>query len=142
MIKSAYVDSSVLLRYSLGSLNAYTNFKKIENLYSSGLLKVEFYRAIDRMRICGELTDDEVASQRIFFLEVLDLIQIMPLHPLILEKASEHFPTVVGTLDAIHLATAIFLRQQTNSKLTFLTHDRQLGIAAMASEFDVVGIRL
>jgi len=38
---------------------------------------------------------------------VHETLAIYPLSERILQRASESFPTVVGTLDAIHLATAL-----------------------------------
>jgi hypothetical protein len=46
---------------------------------------------------------------------------------------------VVGTLDAIHLATALSIREL--EKLdSLLTHDFQLGTGAKSLGFDVIGM--
>jgi hypothetical protein len=48
-------------------------------------------------------------------------------------------PTALGTLDAIHLATALVWRDRQNVALTIATHDAALATAARAFGFDVVG---
>jgi hypothetical protein len=48
-------------------------------------------------------------------------------------------PTVLGTLDAIHLATALLWRENTGSDLVMATHDGSLALAARAAGFRVIG---
>jgi hypothetical protein len=48
---------------------------------------------------------------------------------------------VIGTLDAIHLASAVTLRDGLNEDLVFATHDRQQAIGARALGFEVIGIQ-
>jgi hypothetical protein len=48
-------------------------------------------------------------------------------------------PTELGTLDAIHLATALLWRDFTDEPLTMATHDAALAIAAEAHGLPVVG---
>jgi hypothetical protein len=58
----------------------------------------------------------------------------------VLDRAAEAFPTSLGSLDAIHLASALLARTAI-SDLEFATHDDELGIAARAMGFGVVGVR-
>jgi hypothetical protein len=44
---------------------------------------------------------------------------------------------VIGTLAAIHLATALLWRSETGDEVLFATHDQQLARAAAASGFEV-----
>jgi hypothetical protein len=44
-------------------------------------------------------------------------------------------PTIVKTLDAIHLASAILIRERRGIELFFSTHDAQQAIAARARNF-------
>ena len=53
--------------------------------------------------------------------------------------ASETFPTIMVTLDAIHLATALAIREVAPIDL-LLTHDVQLGIAARSVGFSILGV--
>jgi hypothetical protein len=46
----------------------------------------------------------------------------------------------LGTLDALHLSTALCLREAGSGELTFLTHDGELAVAARSLNFAVDGI--
>lgn len=48
-------------------------------------------------------------------------------------------PTVLGTLDAIHLVTALLVVESRHVQLAFLTHDDQLATGAHAVGLEVVG---
>ena len=54
----------------------------------------------------------------------------MPLDQIILRRAMSAFPARIGTLDAIHLGTALLWAEYMDDTLVFLTHDRQIGTAA------------
>jgi hypothetical protein len=69
---------------------------------------------------------------------VHETLSICPLTEAILQRASETFPTLIGTLDAIHLATALAVRQFEAVDL-LLTHDGQMATAARTLGFTVPG---
>ena len=74
--------------------------------------------------------------------EIKIIHETFAIHPVtnqIFQRASETFPTVVGTLDAIHLATALAIREIEHIDY-LLTHDSQLGTAAESLGFDVMGM--
>ena len=73
----------------------------------------------------------------VYVLEQIDAFELIPLDSPILERAAEPFPTVVGTLDALHLASAVFARGGLPD-LRFATHDRGLAVAARAMGFEVL----
>ncbi|MBI2150343.1 MAG: hypothetical protein HYU27_07040 [Acidobacteria bacterium] len=50
----------------------------------------------------------------------------------ILQGASKTMPTIVKTLDAIHLASAVAIRERRGIELLFATHDNQQAAAARA----------
>jgi hypothetical protein len=60
-------------------------------------------------------------------------------NPSVLERASQPLPTSLGTLDAIHLATALLWRDRLPEELVMATHDRALATAARACGFLVLG---
>ena len=60
------------------------------------------------------------------------------LDSVVLERAAEPFPTLLGSLDAIHLATASVVRAHV-ADLCFATHDGKLATAARALGFTVLG---
>jgi len=54
--------------------------------------------------------------------------------------SSEPTPMPLGTLDAMHLATALIWRDRVGPLPAIATHDSMLGTAALAFGFDVLGI--
>jgi uncharacterized protein len=57
----------------------------------------------------------------------------------ILRRAALPMPTVVKTLDAIHLASALLFQERTGDSLTFATHDLQQATCARALGFKIIG---
>ena len=106
---------------------------------ASELVRVECLRTIDRARLAGRLDDATVASHRSGLLELLDGLELVGLEPAILDRAADPFPTSLLTLDALHLATALAIRDDVPS-MAFATHDQSLGMAAAAMGFEVHGL--
>jgi hypothetical protein len=57
----------------------------------------------------------------------------------IIHAASKTMPTIVKTLDAFHLTSAVALRERRGIDLVFTTHDDQQATAARALGFACVG---
>lgn len=133
-----YLDTSVLLRRVLGEAGGLRQWRSIEIALSSELIIVEALRTIDRARLRLGLDDTEVAARRSDVLGALAALHLVPLVRRVLDRAAEPFPTLLGTLDAIHLATATLLREE-RPTLVFATHDLELGRAARAIGFRVLG---
>ena len=101
-------------------------------------MRVECLRVIDRARIRG-LTDDLAAARdRTAVLDALSAFSLLAVTDRVLQRAADPFPTALGTLDAIHLATALELRAEIPD-LEIATHDRELALAAQSVGFSVVG---
>lgn len=136
----AYLDSSVLLRVVLGQRGRLKDWRAVREGVVSALAEVECLRTLDRLRLRGAITDHDLSIRRGAVYRLLEEIEIVePTRP-ILARASLPLATPVGTLDAIHLATAMLWRESSSADLVFATHDASLGIAARASGFTVVGI--
>jgi uncharacterized protein len=136
----AYLDTSVILRILFHEPNPVNVWGKWEKAYSSSLWRVEALRTVDRLRLTHEITDSQVADLVREIEIVHETLAIFPVNEKILQRASETFPTVVGTLDAIHLASALSIREIDSLDLV-LTHDLQLGTAARSLGFKVIGIQ-
>lgn len=135
---NVYVDSSVLLRVVLGEPHRLRIWRRIDQAVSSELIRLECLRTIDRARLRLRLEDEVVAEQRAAVLEALDGFGLVPIGPRILERAAEPFPTMLGSLDAIHLATALLVRDEFE-EMSLATHDDELALAARAVGFRVHG---
>ena len=134
-----YLDSSVLLRVLFGEENRLKEFKKIKSATSSVLLRVECLRTIDRIRKASNLSEEEYIKRTEFFYKFQSKIEIIPIHNEILNRASQPFSVTLGTLDAIHLSSAMLYRERLNTDLLFCTHDKSLSNAAKAVGFEVLG---
>jgi predicted nucleic acid-binding protein len=139
---TAYVDTSALLRLILREAGALEELRSYDRLVSSELIAVESSRTIDRLRLQGSLTTEEAAIRLRVVIEWLEAIDLVLLRPPVLSRASEPLPTPLGTLDALHLATALVWRDRLASPLIVATHDTALGLAARTFGFEVRGIDL
>ena len=79
----------------------------------------------------GHLNDLQ-DSEAVELLEtVIDRLAVIEMGPSVKRRAAGPFPTVIGTLDAIHLATAILWQEaEPGSLVRILTKDRQLALCA------------
>jgi len=134
-----YLDSSVLLRVVLGQTGSLREWKAIERAVASELVEVESLRTLDRLRLEERLPDEQIASRREAVYRLLESVEIVEPNRSVLQRASQPLPTSLGTLDAIHLATALLWREKTGADLAMATHDDALATAARASGLRVVG---
>ena len=137
----AYVDTSALLRLVLREPGGLQELRDCEALVSSELLAVESLRTIDRLRLQGSLSMEEAASIRGVIDDWLEAVDLVLLQRSILARASDPFPTPLGTLDALHLATALMWRERMKQALVLATHDGGLALAARSFGIEVVGVR-
>jgi predicted nucleic acid-binding protein len=136
----AYVDSSVLLRVALGEPGRLAEWGEIELGVTSELALVECLRTVDRLRLRLSLSDEEIARRHEAVFELLDHLDLVPLERAVLDRAAGPFPTGLNTLDALHLATALAWQLGEGRRFDrLLTHDVELGRAARACGFAVLG---
>jgi predicted nucleic acid-binding protein len=136
---TAYVDASVILRLALGQPNRLTEWSKVQRGVSSALITTETLRTLDRLRLRAKLSDVEVATRRAAILSLIASLELVDLDAAILDRASQPMPTELGTLDAIHLATALLWKEMTGTQITMATHDEALALGAKAHGLPVVG---
>jgi predicted nucleic acid-binding protein len=136
----AYVDSSVLLRVALGQPNALPEWRDIERGVSSALVTTESLRALDRVRLRVNLSDIEVARRRATIFALIDSLELVEIDNSVLDRAAQPMPTELGTLDAIHLASAILWKDALGVDPVMVTHDKALALAAQAHGLKVLGI--
>ena len=135
----AYIDSSALLRVVLSQPDRWSEWPTIQQAVTSGLTEVECLRTLDRRFRQGLLSPEELAARRGLALRLLERMDRVDVSPAVLRRAADPFPTPLGTLDAIHLATALLWRQGHAKAPLIVTHDVQLAIAARATGFLTVG---
>ena len=136
----AYLDSSVVLRVVLGQRGSLREWKAIEAGVASALLEVECLRTLDRLRLLEGVAEGEIVRRREAIYRIVEALTVIePTRP-VLARAAQPFPVVLGTLDAIHLATALMWRERSDADLVMATHDAALGLAARAVGFRVIGL--
>lgn len=118
-----YVDSSVLLAELLAEQRRPPSTMWRDSLQSSRLLEYEVW---NRLHALGAGSSHGSAANNL--IQRLDLIE---LSPVVLERALRPFPAVVRTLDALHLASALYMHQRRDA-LHVATYDRRLAAAATA----------
>jgi predicted nucleic acid-binding protein len=134
---TTYVDASVLLRIVFGEPDPLPGWREL-NPVSSALIRVECLRVIERARLTLRTDDEQSARQRVDVLDAMTTFRLAAVTPSILDRAADPFPTSIGTLDALHLATALEWRT-IYPDLAVATHDRELATAARAVGFAVEG---
>ena len=135
----AYLDSSTVLRIILGQTNALKEWRSITEGVASALVEVECLRTLDRLRLAEGLEDTQIAVRREAVFRFLEAVEVVELTRPVLARASQPLPTALGTLDAIHPATALLWKDRSGAALVMATHDDALAIAARASGLRVVG---
>jgi hypothetical protein len=135
----AYVDSSIILRIIFAEKDILKLPKNISIFAASEILKVECFRTIDRMRHTLNIADDEIAERHAALHKTLRTLHLFKFTDAIIQRACQPFPITLKSLDAIHLSTAALWDQEENEDILFLTHDIQLGKAARALGFEVLG---
>jgi hypothetical protein len=65
------------------------------------------------LRLRAKLSDVEVATRRAALLSLIGSLELVELDTVFLDRASQPMPTELGTLDAIHLATALLWKDMT-----------------------------
>jgi hypothetical protein len=118
-----YVDSSVVLARLLAEEKAPSESFFNDELVASALLEYEVWNRLHASAIAlPRSADARTLLERIDFYEMT---------PTILARALEPFPVSIRTLDAMHLATAIYLINIGN-EVELASYDRRMLAAAAA----------
>jgi predicted nucleic acid-binding protein len=118
-----YLDTSVALAHLLAEDRIPPPELWRETLVSSRLLEYELWTLVHARKLGGSHGDD--------VRELLGRIALLELAAPVLTRALEPFPTAVRTLDALHLASADFLRHQ-GQVVRLATYDDRLLRGAVA----------
>lgn len=116
-----YLDTSIALAQLLAEDRSPPAGLWTESIVSSRLLEYEVWTRIHARGLAGSHGED--ARQ------LLGRIAFLELTPTVLARALEAFPAPVRTLDALHLASADFLRQQ-GQDVSLATYDGRMSNAA------------
>jgi len=123
-----YLDTSVALAELLAEERRAPRAVWQQPLISSRLLEYELFVRINARKLAGS---HGPPARRL-----LEQVSLVELNPLVLQRALEPFPVPVRTLDALHLATMVFLKSQ-GVKLRLATFDRRQQKAAAKLQIPV-----
>lgn len=126
-----YLDSSVALAELLGETRRPPAEFWRERIVSSRLLEYECWNRVNAQPVT------DVVTGRLKGL--LDRVAILDLAPDILQRARDPFPIPLRTLDALHLATMHFLREQ-GRRVELASYDDRLTAAARALDFPIAAL--
>jgi predicted nucleic acid-binding protein len=135
----AYLDSSVLLRIVLGEPDRLGDWDQVQAGVASSLAQVECLRTLDRIQLQKGLSIEETTIRKEALFRLLEGVELVEVTAEILERAAQPFSVPLGTLDALHLATALLWREVRKKRLVMATHDNALGMAARSCGFEVIG---
>ena len=137
---TAYCDSSVILRILFGEPKRLAEWDAIPLVTTSRLTRLECARTLDRVRLMG-LIDLDAAGLRLPAVErLLGGAHTIELSSELLTRAAAPLPVPLGTLDAIHLSSALRWKEDhPEHEFVMATHDRALGRAARIMGLTVIG---
>ncbi len=135
-----YVDASAVLRLLFAEPGASVPLTDGDRVVSSRLVEVETFRAVDRLRLVGQLDDRETAAKRKELADLVAMLDLAPVDDLVIDRAKGSFAVNLRALDALHVATAeILASEATGEPLEFWTHDERQAIAALSRGLTVRG---
>ena len=133
---TAFVDTSVVLRYVMeGDISLHQAFAATVTACSE-LLWIESMRVVQRLRLDAALSDQALAEAVSRITACYASFRVYLLDDEIRQAAAGPFPTVIGTLDAMHLACARrCARHFPDEALLVFSYDRQMNLCARALGF-------
>ncbi len=135
-----YVDASAVLRLLFAEPGASVPLTHGDRVVSSRLVEVETFRAVDRLRLVGQLDDQETAAKRKELSDLVAMLDLAPVDDLVIDRAKGSFAVNLRALDALHVATAeILASEATGEPLEFWTHDERQATAALSRGLTVRG---
>ena len=127
------MDSSVYLRILLSHPGA-VRLPEGATQFTSAITRVEIRRVLFRLRARGKLSAEELETKLAECDALLSACRVVPCDQSIVERAGEPLASPLGSLDAIHLASAL------SAGAALVTHNVELRIAARACHLEVCDI--
>lgn len=132
---TVYLDSTLVIRQLVGTKNPWPGWGAWDAAYASALMRTECYRTANLLRLSGKLDDEQRARLGTWIERVCKSVTIVPVTDGVLQRAADAFPTAVGTVQAIHLATLLELKSVHDITCLVATADDELLRAAESMGF-------
>ena len=126
-----YLDTSVLLAHLLAEDRSPPDALWAETLVSSRLLEYETWVRLNARGLVGSHGDLARA--------LIGRVALLELLPPVLARALDPFPVAVRTLDALHLASIQFLREQ-RQEVALATYDTRMAEIARALGIPIAAV--
>ncbi|CAN5661569.1 hypothetical protein BH18ACT15_BH18ACT15_01210 [soil metagenome] len=126
-----YVDTSVLLAQLLAEDRRPPESLWKEPLISSRLILYETWVRVNALKLSSSHGESTRA--------LLSRLSLLELSPLVLTRALEPFPVPVRTLDALHLASIEYLREQRLS-VRLASYDERMVAAGKRLRIEAVAL--
>lgn len=123
-----YLDSSVVLAYLFAETRRPAGGFWADRFLSSRLLQYEVWNRLHARGLAITVSD---LTQAVF-----DRVSLVDLTADVLDRALDPFPVGVRTVDALHLATLVHLRES-GIPVTLASYDARLVSAARALDFEI-----
>ena len=141
---NVYAESSAVLAWLLGESDgedARDRLSAARLVLTSDLTLIECDRVLHRAMALGELSAAEAAERRALVAVAAEHWIVQAMDREIVERARRPFPREpIGTLDAIHLATALITRDLV-TELQLLSLDERIRRSAADLGFEIVPAR-
>src|SRR5438105_3594669 len=112
-MRAIYLDTSSMHRVLFDSSGLRAPLSTADVVVSSELLGIELARMIDQARLHRSLTVEEIARAARELMMLLKRVHLFPLAPAMVELARATFPVTCRAVDAIHVATAQIVAEET-----------------------------
>ena len=141
---NVYAESSAVLAWLLGESDgedARDQLSAARLVLTSDLTLIECDRVLHRAMALGELSAAEAAERRALVAVAAEHWIVQAMDREVVERARRSFPREpIGTLDAIHLATALITRDLV-TELQLLSLDERIRRSAADLGFEIVPAR-
>lgn len=132
---NVYLDSTLVIRQLVGTGSPWEGWGTWTEAYASTLLRAECCRTANLLRLEGKLDDAQRARLGGWIERVCESVTLVPVTEGVLRRAGDAFPTAVGTVGAIHLATMLELQAVHAVTCQLATVDDELLRAAQSMGF-------
>lgn len=144
MVKIAYVDSSVWIKHYVESEKASAYASQLltdYKVFSSVITKVELFSALARKLQLQEISIEDVKKIKNAFCSDCQRAGMIEVSDDVVKEAQDLvFRISTKTLDAIHLASSILLKKETEVSFPLITADNKMASAAKKESLDVIGV--
>jgi len=139
----AYFDTSVLVKRYLDEQGSTRARSLIRNhrVVSSVVAPLEAVSALSRRQAAGLLSEAGFAASRARLLSDRNHWELVDVDERVIERAGELIPsTRLRTLDALHLASAMYFQWRSGNRVPFVTSDALLRDAAKRLSLRIIWV--